>query len=97
MHWLGAENICSEGLPILDCLPRGNLTALTAGILGSLYQIIQDYFVCTKFYKIQLSRKVDHLRVVLNHLLKEKTVLNLSMFMIISYNVCVEFYSVLYD
>jgi len=45
----GAENICSEGLPILDCLPRGNLTALTAGILGSLYQIIQDYFVCTKF------------------------------------------------
>ena len=67
-------------LPILDCLPRGNLTALTAGILGSLYQIIQDYFVCTKFYKIQLSRKVDHLRVVLNHLLKEKTVINLSMF-----------------
>lgn len=45
----GAENICSEGLPILDCLPRGNLTALTAGILGSLYQIIQDYVVCTKF------------------------------------------------
>ena len=35
MHWLCVENICSEGLPILDCLPRGNLTALRAESSGA--------------------------------------------------------------
>ena len=54
----GAENICSEGLPILDCLPRGNLTALTAGILGSLYQIIQR-LLCLHKIRFKDSRQVD--------------------------------------
>jgi len=45
-------------LPILDCLPRGNLTALTAGILGSLYQIIQR-LLCLHKIRFKDSRQVD--------------------------------------